>query len=281
MKNKVVLITGANSGIGKATATELARMGATVIMACRSKQRGEEALLEVKDKSGSKKVDLMLCDLASLDNIRAFCDDFKKKYDRLDVLINNAGVILSGRRLTRDGFELQFGVNHLGHFLLTNLLLDLITKSSPARIINVSSGAHKTGHISFEDLGLEKGYNIIKAYSRSKLANVLFTYELARRLEGTGVTVNCLHPGAVSTNMGVNRETGFGKLIHRMLEVFFQTPLEGAATSIYLASSREVEGVTGKYYYKKQPIESSDRSHDIELAKRLWNVSEVVVGLRE
>ncbi|QNO13967.1 SDR family oxidoreductase [Alkalicella caledoniensis] len=281
MKNKVVLITGANSGVGKATATELARMGATIIMACRNKERGEEALKEVRERSNSKKVELMLCDLASLSDIRCFCEKFEEKYQRLDVLINNAGVILPRRQLTKDGFEMQLGVNHFGHFLLTNLLLNLLTNSSHARIINVSSGAHKVGKIQFEDLGLEKRYNLMKAYSRSKLANILFTYELARRLEGTGVTVNCLHPGAVSTNMGVDRETGFGKLIHKILKGFLQTPLEGAATSIYLATSKEVEGVSGKYFYKQKPIESSKSSHDIDLAKRLWNVSEAVVGLKE
>lgn len=281
MKNKVVVITGANSGIGKATSIELARMGATVVMVCRSKERGEEALKLVREKSGSNKVDLMFCDLASLKNIRNFCKGFLCKYNRLDVLINNAGVILPKRQFTEDGFEMQLGVNHLGHFLLTNLLLDLIKKSAPARIINVSSGAHKVGKLNFSDLSLDKGYNIIKGYSRSKLANILFTYELAKKLEGTGVTANCLHPGAVSSNMGVDRVTGYGKGAHKLLEKFFQTPLEGAATSIYLAASPEVEGVSGKYYYKKKEVKSSKKSYDVALAKCLWNVSEAVVGLRE
>lgn len=154
-------------------------------------------------------------------------------------------------------------------------------KSTPARIVNVSSGAHKVGKLDFSDLPLDKGYNLIKGYSRSKLANILFTYELARRLEGTGVTANCLHPGAVSSNMGVDRETGFGKGVHKLLERFFQTPLEGAATSIHLASSPEVEGVTGRYFYKKKEVNSSKQSYDIALAKCLWNVSEAVVGLRK
>lgn len=281
MKNKLVLITGANSGIGKATSIELARLGATVVMVCRSKERGEEALKEVREKSGSKKLNLMLCDLASMKSIKNFCEDFLNKYDRLDVLINNAGIILPKRQFTEDGFEMQLGVNHFGHFLLTNLLLDLIKRSAPSRIINVSSGAHKMGKMNFSDLPLDRGYNLVKGYSRSKLANILFTYELARKLEGTGVTANCLHPGAVSSNMGVDRDTGFGKGVHNLLGKILQSPLEGAATSIYLAASPEVEEVSGKYYYKKKVIKSSKKSYDVALAKCLWNVSEAVVGLRE
>ncbi len=280
LKNKIVLITGANSGVGKATSIELAKTGAEVIMLCRSKERGEEALTDVRKASGSDKVHLMLCDLASLHSIMSFCQEFKSCFNRLDILINNAGVILPGKRFTKDGFELQFGVNHLGHFLLTTELLDLIIKSAPARIINVSSGAHKVGKINFNDINLDKGYSLIKAYSRSKLANILFTYELARRLEGTGVTANCLHPGAVASQMGVNRETGFGTMIMAILRPFFQTPLEGARTSIYLATSKEVEGVTGKYYYKCKPIPSSKQTYDQHLAKKLWDKSEELVGFR-
>ncbi|MCX7922982.1 MAG: SDR family oxidoreductase [Clostridia bacterium] len=280
-KNDIVLITGANSGMGKAIAAEIARTGAKVIMLCRSKERGEEALNEVKELSGSTTVELMLCDLGYKKEIREFCREFIRRFGRLNVLINNAGVILPGRHTTRDGYELQFGVNHLGHFLLTNLLLDTMIKSSPARIVNVSSGAHKSGKIHFEDINLEKKYNVWRSYSQSKLANVLFTYELARRLEGTGVTANCLHPGAVATNMGINRETGFGTLITRILKPFFQTPAEGASTTIYLATSPEVEGVTGKYYYMKKQIPSSKSSYDVELARKLWDLSVKLTGLDE
>lgn len=279
MQNKVALITGANSGTGKWTATELARTGYITVMMCRDKSRGEDALLQVKSISKSNDVDLMFCDLSSLESIRNFTSRFKEKYDRLDVLVNNAGVILPGRHETLDGYELQFGVNHLGHFLLTNLLLDLIIKSGPSRIINVASGGHKAGKIYFEDINLRNNFSMTRAYSQSKLANVLFTYELARRLREKNVTVNTLHPGAVASNMGINRDTGFGKMITGILKPFFQTPLKGAETAIYLASSSEVEGITGKYFYKKKQVPSSKLSYDIDLARRLWDLSEEMVGL--
>ncbi|WP_070000063.1 SDR family oxidoreductase [Cellulosilyticum sp. I15G10I2] len=276
---KVVLITGGNAGMGKAAASELAKLGNIVVIISRNKERGEKALEEIKRVSGNDEVDLMLCDLADLPSIRRLVSEFKKKYNRLDILINNAGVIVPKRRQTKDGFELQFGVNHLGHFLLTHLLLDTLIKSAPARIINVSSGAHKIGKIHFEDIHLKKHYNLIKAYAQSKLANVLFTYELADRLQGKGVTVNALHPGAVATKMGVDRETGFGTFITSRLKPFFQTPLEGAQTAIYLAVSKEVEDVTGKYFYDKKAIMSSRLSYDKAIAKRLWEVSINLVHL--
>ena len=181
--------------------------------------------------------------------------------------------------LTEDGNELQFGVNHLGHFLLTNLLLDRMIASAPARIINVSSGAHKIGDIHFDDVNLQKNYRLWRAYAQSKLANILFTYALSERLEGKEVTVNCLHPGAVATNMGINRSTGFGTLITRLLKPFFQTAKKGAETTIYLATSDEVANVTGKYFYRKKPIQSSKRSYDKKLAERLWTLSEEMTGL--
>jgi NAD(P)-dependent dehydrogenase (short-subunit alcohol dehydrogenase family) len=198
-RNDIVLITGGNSGMGRATAIELAKEGAYVVILCRNKERGEEALKEIKRESKNHRVDLMLCDLGELNSIRNFAKEFKEKYNRLDILINNAGVILPKRHETKDGFELQFGVNHLGHFLLTNLLLDLLIASAPSRIVNVASGAHKVGKIYFEDINLRNNFNLIRAYSQAKLANVLFTYELSDRLKGTGVTANCLHPGAVAT----------------------------------------------------------------------------------
>ncbi|GGM29920.1 short-chain dehydrogenase [Paraliobacillus quinghaiensis] len=278
-KNSVVIITGANSGMGKATAIELAKTGAHIVMVCRNQTRGEAALKEVREKTGNEQVTLMLCDLGSQESIRSFCATFKEKYQRLDVLINNAGVILPGRHETTDGFELQFGVNHLGHFLLTNLLLDLMTSSTPARIIVVSSGAHKIGKIHFDDINLTKNYTLWRAYAQSKLANILFTYELARRLEGTGITVNCLHPGAVATSMGINRESGFGTFITRLLKPFFQTPEKGAETIVFLATSSDVSEVSGKYFYQKEEIRSSNRSHDEKLAKNLWIKSEEWTGI--
>jgi NAD(P)-dependent dehydrogenase (short-subunit alcohol dehydrogenase family) len=277
MRDKIVLVTGANSGMGKATCIELAKLGAKVIMVCRDKQRGSEALEEVKVQSKNPSVELMLCDLGSINEIREFTKDFKSKFQKLDILINNAGVILPGKHKTKDGLELQFGVNHLGHFFLTNELLDLIKNSPSGRIINVSSGAHKIGRIHFEDINLDKNYTSWRAYAQSKLANILFTYELARRLKGTKVTANCLHPGAVATSMGINRKTGFGTLITGMLKPFFQTPREGADTAIYLATSKEVEGVTGKYFYKKKPINSSKLSNDEYLAEKLWQFSEKLI----
>jgi NAD(P)-dependent dehydrogenase (short-subunit alcohol dehydrogenase family) len=275
-----VLITGGTSGIGKATAVELAKLENYVVVLSRSKERGEKALEEIKRESGSKDVELMTCDLGNLQDIGNFAALFKEKHKRLDVLINNAGVILPGRHETSDGFELQFGVNHLGHFLLTNLLLDLIKSSASSRIVIVASGAHKTGKIHFDDINLKHNFNLVKAYAQSKLANVLFAYELADRLKGTKVTVNCLHPGAVATQMGINRDTGFGTFITTLCKPFFQTPKEGASTSIYLATSEEVEGVTGKYFYRKKPVKSSKASYDKELAKRLWEVSEGLVGMK-
>ncbi|MBC8061165.1 MAG: SDR family oxidoreductase [Clostridiaceae bacterium] len=275
----IILITGGSAGMGKATAIELAKTFATVVILCRSKEKGEKALIDIKRESKSDNVNLFICDLGNMDSIRKFTEAFKEKYKKLNVLINNAGVILPSRHETSDGFELQFGVNHLGPFLLTNLLLETISNSSPGRIINVASGAHKVGNIHFKDVNLKNNYNLIKAYSQSKLANILFTYELSKRLQGTKVTVNCLHPGAVATEMGVNRKTGFGSAISKMLKPFFLTPLQGASTAIYLATSEEVQTVTGKYFYKKKPIKSSKLSYEKELSKNLWNLSEQLTGL--
>lgn len=274
LNQRIALVTGANSGMGKATSIALARDGVHVVMACRNQARGEEALQEVRSSSGSEAVDLIQCDLGSMESIEDFCIAFKRTYSHLHILVNNAGVVLPGRHETTDGFELQFGVNHLGHFLLTHRLLDLMISSAPARIINVSSGAHKIGNIHFEDIHLQRKYSISRAYSQSKLANILFTYELANRLQGTQVTANCLHPGAVATSMGINRETGFGTLITRLLKPFFQSPEQGAETAIYLALSGEVAHVTGKYFYRKKPVPSSKRSYDADYAKRLWALSE-------
>jgi NAD(P)-dependent dehydrogenase (short-subunit alcohol dehydrogenase family) len=280
-KNSVAVVTGANSGMGKAISTELARTGAVVVMLCRSKERGEAALKEVKELSGSSNVELMTCDLGSIKSIENFCSEFKMKYNRLNVLVNNAGVILPGWHQTAEGYELQFGVNHLGHFLLTNRLLELLISSAPSRIVNVASGAHKIGKIHFDDVNLKKNYTLWRAYAQSKLANILFTYELAERLKGTDVTANCLHPGAVATSMGVNRDTGFGTFITGMLKPFFQTAEQGAETTIYLATSKEVEGITGKYFYRKRPITSSKASYDKVVSKRLWELSEEMTGLRK
>jgi NAD(P)-dependent dehydrogenase (short-subunit alcohol dehydrogenase family) len=273
MGEKVCLITGATSGIGKATAMGLANMGASVVMVGRDRGRGEAALGEVKGKSANASVDLMLADLSSQQDIRRLADEFTEAYPRLDVLINNAGVIRSKRVMTADGLETTFAVNHLAHFLLTNLLLDVLKASAPSRIVNVASGEQRNGTIDFDDLQGEKQYKTAKAYGQSKLANVLFTYELARRLEGTGVTANCLHPGAgVRTNLGSGVSGLFGFTV-RALTPLMKSPEKGAETSIYLASSPEVEGLSGRYVVKKAEARSSDASYDERLARRLWEVS--------
>jgi retinol dehydrogenase-14 len=272
MGEKVCLITGGNSGIGKATALGLANMGATVVIVSRDRSRGEAAVTEIKERSGNESVELMLADLSSQKSIHKLAKDFASKYQYLHVLINNAGVFVSKRTVTVDGIETTLAVNHLAYFLLTNLLLEVLKASAPARIINVSSGAQSGGTINFNDLQGEREYSGTRAYSQSKLANVLFTYELARRLQGTGVTANCLHPGAVRTNFGRGSSGFFGFMV-KALRPFMIGSEKGAETSIYLASSLEVEGISGKYFVKKAETESSKESYDEEIAQRLWQVS--------
>jgi NAD(P)-dependent dehydrogenase (short-subunit alcohol dehydrogenase family) len=275
MKGKICMVTGASAGIGKSTATELARMGARVIAVARDQGRGEAAVDEIKRGSGSSDVELMLCDLASQASIRGFAEAFKAKHDALHVLVNNAGAILGERTLTDDGIERTFATNHLGYFLLTNLLLDVIEASAPARIVNVSSEAHRQATSLDLDaiVRFENGYAPMKAYSASKLANILFTVELARRLEGKRVTVNALHPGVVATKFGDSWSPLFRNLI-KVARLFMINADKGAETSIYLASSPEVEGVTGKYFAKKRERRSTRISVDPELARRLWETSE-------
>ncbi len=274
-----VLITGANSGMGKVLALELAKQNYHVIMLCRDEKRGREAQCEVIEKSGDKDVDLMICDLGSMASIKAFSQAFILKYDQLHILINNAGVVLPGRHQTKDGFELQFGVNHLGHFLLTGLLLPLLKKGEPSRIINVSSGAHKMGKIDFEDLQMTKSYKSINAYAQSKLAVVLFTKSLSEKLRGHQITVNCLHPGITGTQMGVDRNTGDGKLLASIVKFIALTPEKGAKTTLYLATSPEVAHITGEYFYKKKIAKASKLVKDTALAKKLWDVSVQLTGI--
>jgi len=275
MNGKTCLVTGANSGIGKVTALELARRGAHVVMVCRDRARGEAALAEIKRSSGNERVELMLCDLSSQADIRRFADEFKATHNRLDVLINNAGLYLRKRETTVAGIEMTFAVNHLAYFLLTNLLLDRLKRSAPARIVNVSSDAHKHGHINFDDLQGEKSYSGVKAYCHSKLANVLFTRELARRLAGTRVTVNCLHPGAVATSIF----RALPKPIEGIIKLLTISPEKGAQTSVYLASSPDVEGVSGKYFVRSAEARASAEAQDDEVAARLWAESARLTGL--
>ncbi|MCJ8013192.1 SDR family oxidoreductase [Paenibacillus sp. KQZ6P-2] len=278
---KMMVVTGANSGMGMASTVALAKQGAEVVMVCRNEQRGQAALAEAIRLSGSDKIHLMLCDLGSLSSIRGFAKAFAARYNKLDVLLNNAGVVMIKRQETTNGFEMDMGVNHLGHFLMTNLLLDPLLASSQGRIVTVASGAYKVGKIHFDDPFLMRGFNPAKAYAQSKLANILFTKELASRLVGTHVTANCVHPGAVGTQIGVNRDTGFGKTVLAMVKPFFLTPEKGAETAVYLASAPEVEKVTGQYFYKNKPQQLSAKAESMEDAKRLWEWSCRQVGIED
>jgi retinol dehydrogenase 14 len=279
MGEKVCLITGATSGIGRATAMGLANLGASVVMVGRDRGRGQAVMAEIKEGSANDSVGLMLADLSSQEEIRRLAYEFEEAYPRLDVLINNAGLFRSERITTADGLETTFAVNHLAYFLLTNLLLHSLEASAPSRIVIVSSGDHRNGTINFDDLQGEEGYKGARAYSQSKLANVLFTYELARRLEGTGVAVNCLHPGAgVRTNFGSGVAGIFGFTV-RALRPLMISPEKGAETSVYLASSPEVEGLSGRYFVKKAEARSSDMSHDERIARRLREVSAELTSL--
>ena len=277
LEGKVAIVTGANSGMGMATVEALSDKGAAVIMLCRNEERGREALLKLTEKR-QRKLDLILCDLGDFESVRNFVAAVKEKYDHIDILVNNAGFISLDRQETKEGLERQFGINHIGHFLLTMELLELMGKGS--RIVNVASGAHKTGKIYFDDINLKKGFNVVKAYSQSKLANVLFTRELARRVADRGITVNCCHPGAVATNIGIDRDTGFGKTITGLLKPFFQTPMQGARTAIFLASDKSVENISGGYFYKCKIAKSSKRSKDKKLAKKLFELSEEITKIQ-
>jgi len=280
MQGKVCIVTGANSGIGKATALGLAQMGATVVMVCRNQSKGEEAQNEIKEKSENDAIDLMLADLSSQESIRQLAENFQQHYQQLHVLINNAGVANLTRRETSDGFEMMFAVNYLAPFLLTNILLEKLKASAPARIVNVSSESHQAGYIIMDDLQSEKKYKF-KAYGQSKLALVLFTYELARMLQGTSVNANCLHPGFVATNFGQNGAGSVGRGIVKLISRLGISPEEGAKTSIYLASSPEIEGVTGKYFIKSIPVRSAPISYDETLQRQLWEVSAKLVNLHD
>jgi NAD(P)-dependent dehydrogenase (short-subunit alcohol dehydrogenase family) len=279
MDGKVCLVTGANSGIGRAAAMGLAGMGATVVMLCRSARRGEKALQWIRKKTGNENVHLLLADLSRRQDILNAADEFKGRHSRLDVLLNNAGVMTSKRQLTDDGFETQFFVNHLAYFLLTGSLIDLLHKSAPSRVVNVASTAHGRGTLDFDDLQCEKQYNGWQQYGNTKLANIVFTYELARRLDGSGVTANCLHPGVIHTNLLSSYSTVLNGLWY-LLQWFFKKPDEGAETPIYLASSPEVENVSGKYFKYRSPVGTSDESYASSVQQRLWEVSEELTGFQ-
>jgi NAD(P)-dependent dehydrogenase (short-subunit alcohol dehydrogenase family) len=271
LKNKTCLVTGANSGMGKETVIGLSAMGARVIMVCRNKERGEAAKSEIVRKTGNTATELLLCDLSSLGEVRKLADEVVKKYDSLHVLINNAGIVSLTGSTTVDGFESTLAVNYLAPFLLTNLLLPLVRASSPSRIISVSSVSHYRGSIDLDQIARGRAGALMTAYSNSKLALVMFTYELARRMQGTGVTVNCLHPGGVATKIW--------RLPTFLTRLFLISAKSGAETTLYLASSPEVAGTTGRYFEKKREKRSSAESYDEEKARLLWDTTCKLVGL--
>ncbi len=279
MHGKVCLITGATSGIGRETAQTLAQMGAQVILVGRNPKKTEETTVEIRQKTGNSAVEYLLADFSEQQQIRDLADQFKSRYNRLDVLINNHGAIFFNRQETVDGLEMTFAVNHLGYFLLTNLLLDMLKASAPARIVVVASDGHVDQTLDFDDLQNEQNYNMMRVYGQSKLANLYFTYELARRLTSTGVTINALHPGFVKSNIGANNFGALGKIIKGIVNLGGIKVEEGAATSIYLATSPDVDGISGKYFVRKRAVKSSEASYDEKAARRLWVVSEQLTGL--
>jgi retinol dehydrogenase-12 len=278
MVGKVCMITGATSGIGKEAAFQLARRGATLVLVGRNQWKCEKTVQEINEQTGNSSVEYLLADLSYQAHIRDLAQQFKSRHQRLHVLLNNAGAIVLTRQQTGDGIERTFALNHLSYFLLTCLLLDTLKASAPARIVNVSSDAHRGAILELDDLQCQHQYRGFWAYARSKLANILFTYELARRLEGTGVTVNALHPGLVATNFLANNGL-LGKFLWVFLAIRGISPQRGADTAVYLASSPEVEGITGQYFEKRQAIPSSQVSYDQDAALALWQASLDLTGL--
>lgn len=278
MIGKLVLVTGATSGIGEAAATELAAWGASIVAVVRNRRRGEETLAQIRATTGNEQLELLVGDLSAQADVRRVAQEFKERHDRLDVLINNAGGVFGSRRVTSDGLELTFALDHLAYFLLTNELLDVLKASTPSRIVSTSSDASTQGSIELDDLQLERGYKPFRAYSNAKLANILFTFELARRLAGSGVTANCVHPGFVRSGFG----SGLGgpmRLGTKAAQLFARRPEKGAETIVYLASSPAVASVTGKYFFDKQPKTPPAAAVDVALARRLWAMSEQLTGV--
>jgi len=279
MKGKVVLITGASSGIGKQTALGLAKLGANLVLVCRDKEKGEATRDEIASISKNVSIELLLADLLKQREVRRAAAEFRATHPRLDVLVNNAGAGFPDYAETEDGIERTMAVNYFAPFLLTNLLLETLKNSAPSRVVNVTSSEHESAHLDLDNIDKDSRMGTVgsKAYARSKLALVLFTYELARRLAGTGVTANCLNPGPVRTKIWGN--AGSWTLLFRFMSFFMPSPEKGAQTSIYLASSPDVEGVSGEYFYKKMPRRSSETSYDEAVAKRLWDQSEKMTGV--
>lgn len=279
MKDKVCLITGATSGIGKAAAVQLAVLGATIVLVGRDAEKTSATVYQIQLETGNQEVYSFIAELSSQQAIRQLADDFKAHHNRLDVLVNNAGALMLARQETIDGIEMTFALNHLSYFMLTNLLLDVLKSSSPSRIINVSSDSHHSAHLDFDDLQLQKSYGGYKAYGRSKLANVLFTFELARRLDGTGVTVNGVHPGLVATNFMATNNGLRGLFYNFFLRRMGRSVENGARTITYLGTSSDVDGVSGGYFMDEGVVDPSSASQDKDSALRLWQVSEELTGL--
>ena len=278
MKDKICMVTGATLGIGKVTARSLAQKGANVIVVSRSAEKCAATVEALKQETGNPAVGFIDADLSSQKEIHGLAERFKERYQNLHVLVNNAGALFMDRQESVDGIEMTFALNHLGHFLLTDLLLDALRSSTPARIVNVGASAHRFARgVNFGDLQATVGYSGWGAYAHSKLCNLLFTYELARRLEGTGVTANALHPGVVATGFGHNNRGLMGTLV-RLTNLASLSPERGAETIVYLAASPEVEGVTGKYFVNKKQVQSTPASYDKANAVRLWQASEAMVG---
>jgi NAD(P)-dependent dehydrogenase (short-subunit alcohol dehydrogenase family) len=281
LDGRVVLITGGNAGIGKETAVALASMGAQVVFTARDAARGTEALAEIRTRSGNDAVDVMPLDLARFASVREFAKRWSDEHDHLDVLVNNAGLILNSRRETDDGNEMTFQVNHLGPFLLTQLLRDQLVAGDDARVVNVASDAHSSARrgLDFDDLQSRRHYRGFRVYGKTKLANILFTRELARRWDDTGVTANAVHPGFVASSFGRDGDTGrFGALLFPLLKPFALSPEQGARTQVYVASAPELAGITGGYWVKFAPATPSAAAQDDAAAARLWEVSEELVA---
>ena len=279
MSGKVVLITGGTSGIGKAAAVEFAGMGAEVVITGRNAERGKEAVGEIKARSGSDAVSLLLADLSTQAEVRRLAEEFRSGHDRLDVLVNNAGVVNQKRSETADGIESTLATNHLAPFLLTELLLDLLKGSAPSRIVTTASEAERWGRMDFDDLQSRKRYGAFPVYGMTKLANIMFTIDLGEKLEGTGVTATCFHPGAVNTNFG-NGTGSIGTFLFRAFKPFMRSPEKGAETLVYLASSPDVDGMTGKYLSDLKLITAKSAAYDAEIRRKLWEASEKLTGTK-
>jgi len=279
MEGKIVIVTGGNSGIGKATAKTLAGMGATVVLAVRSSEKGERAREEIVAETGSQSVAVMICDLTSKDSIKRFSKEFRSRHDRLDVLINNAGAVFARRRLSVDGIESSLAVNYIGPFLLTRELLPLLKASAPSRIVNVSSGLSGNAKIDFDDLQNETGYKGMQAYAGSKLMLTTYTLELARRLEGTGVTANVVEPGFVATSLGRNSGSLLNSVMFTLVRPMQITPEKAAENTVYTTTSPELEGVTGKVFEKREEKETPPITQDGEARRRLWEETLRLIGI--